>query len=116
GRGLIKGAVAGYQRRVAFVGFVAEQFRPGEGVDTRRIFEADMTAIIGQQGGKLCAVAAGGFHADMAITEACQPGHELTASGWGVGEFFGFVFLIRQQDGNIKLEFGDVNADRYKFH
>jgi hypothetical protein len=41
---------------------------------------------------------------------------EFTASDRRVGEFFGFVLLIWQQDSDIKFEFGNINADVDRIH
>jgi hypothetical protein len=50
------------------------------------------------------------------VTKTRQPVQKFAASGWGIGEFFGFILLVWQQDSNVEFEFGDINADRDKIH
>ncbi|MNN68873.1 hypothetical protein D3C76_994170 [compost metagenome] len=113
---LMQCAVAGYHRCIAFVRFVPGQFCIAEGMDTRRVHQTDVVVVVCQISGQFRTVAPGGFHADMTVAKAAQPGCELAASRRGIGKLFGFILLIVQQYGDIKFVFGDINADRGSTH
>ncbi len=106
-------AVPDCRRCIAFVRFVPGQFCIAEGMDTRRVHQTDVVVVVCQISGQFRAVAPGGFHADMTVAKAAQPGRELAVSRRGIGKLFGFILLIVQRYGDIKIKFvfGDVNTD-----